>query len=83
MICTEHFDPHIAPRTTTGRCDAKAEVVYGIGLSFEPDGVPYAEHANVIGWRDHPTEPDAKLKHFWMNQAQTMAPHFSFIARAR
>ena len=81
-ICARHFDPHIAPKMATGRCDARAHVVYDAGLKFDPDGVPYPEHANVIGWHDHPTDPDEKLKHFWMNQQQRMAPYFAFKPRS-
>ena len=81
-LSAKHFDPHIAPKTAIGRCDAKAGVVYDVGLWFDPDGVPYPQHANVIGWRDDSGELDSgKLKHFWMNQQQRMAPHFSFKPR--
>jgi hypothetical protein len=79
-ICAEYFDPR-APAPATGTCDARAAVVYDVELSFDPDGVPYPEHANVIGWRDDAAQPDAALKHFWMDQAQRMASHFSFKPR--
>jgi hypothetical protein len=79
-ICASHFDTH-SPKPAIGRCDALAAVVYDVGLSFDADGVPYLQHANIIGWRDAPNEPDENIKHFWMDQAQRMAPHFAFIAR--
>ncbi len=82
-ICATYFDPHVAPKTAIGRRDAAATVVYDVGLAFDPDGIPYPEHANVIGWRDDPGEPDiGKLKHFWMDQQQRMAAHFSFKPRS-
>ena len=80
-ICASHFDPTIAPRRATGRCDALASVVFDVGLSFDPDGVPFPEHANIVGWYDQTNEPDERMKHFWMDQAQRMEPHFSFTAR--
>lgn len=79
-ICAKHFDQH-APRAATGRCDAHAKIVYDVGLTFDPDGIPYPEHTNVIGWQDNVTEPDEKLKHHWMDQQQKMAPYFRFKPR--
>jgi hypothetical protein len=51
--------------------------VYAENLAFDADGRPYPEHANIIGWHDKAGKPDNELKHFWMDKAQRMAPHFS------
>lgn len=79
-ICSEHFDRH-ARKPAIGRGVGPASVVYEVGLGFDADGKPYPEHANIIGWRDSADRPDTELKHFWMDQAQKMAPRFSFIPR--
>lgn len=79
-ICTVHFDNH-APKPATGRCVGPASAVYNVGLTFDPDGVPYFEHANIVGWRDTPGTPDPEQKHFWVDQAQRMAPQFEYLPR--
>jgi len=79
-ICSLHFDKY-APRPAIGRGDGLAREVYKVGLSLDPDGVPYAEHANIVGWDDKPGVPDNELKHHWMAKAQKMAPHFRYVER--
>lgn len=82
QICTEYFDKS-APKPAIGRGVAKACVVTApeIGLAFEADGMPYAEHANIIGWRDEAGTPDNELKNAWMDKAQKMAPKFLYESR--
>ena len=79
-ICSEHFDKH-ARKPAIGRGVGPASVVYEVGLGFDADSKPYPEHANIIGWHDSIDRPDAELKHYWMDQAQKMAPMFSYIPR--
>jgi hypothetical protein len=79
-ICSEFFDRH-APKPAIGRGVGPAAAVYSVGLGLDPDGQPYAEHANIIGWQDSADLPDNELKHFWMDQAQRMAPQFSYLPR--
>ena len=79
-ICSEHFDPS-APAAAIGRGVGNAVTVYAQQLEFDPDGNPYAEHANIIGWHDDPSKPINELKHFWMAKAQKMAPNFLFKPR--
>jgi hypothetical protein len=81
-ICSEFFDKY-ARKPAIGRGVGPANAVYAVGLSFDADGKPYPEHANIIGWHDSSDRPDSELKHFWMDQAQRMAPHFSYLPRPR
>jgi len=80
-ICSSHFDPK-APKPTIGRGVGPASVVYVQNLDFDADGKPYPEHANIIVWHDEGGRPDSELKHFWIDQAQKMAPHFSYMPRS-
>ena len=79
-ICAAYFDVH-APKPAIGRGVGSASVVYAENLAFDADGKPYPEHANIIGWHDEPGKPDNELKHFWMDKAQRMAPHFPYKPR--
>jgi hypothetical protein len=80
-ICSTYFDAH-APKRAIGRGVGLASAVFAEGLAFDPDGKPYPEHANIIGWQDDANKPDNELKHFWMDQAQQMAKKFSYMPRS-
>ena len=80
-ICRQHFDPYSKPHPAIGRGAAKASVVYAESLSFDADGKPYAEHANIIGWYEIANMPDREMKHFWMEKAQRMAQYFKYFPR--
>lgn len=79
-ICSTFFDKH-APKPAIGRGVGPADVVFAVGLAFDADGDPYPEHANIVGWYDSTDRPDNELKHFWMDQAQRMAPRFAYLPR--
>jgi hypothetical protein len=79
-ICSEHFDKY-ARKPAIGRGVGPAEAVFAVGLAFDADGMPYPEHANIIGWHDMANSSDSELKHFWMDQAQRMAPRFTYVPR--
>lgn len=79
-ICSVFFDRH-APKPAIGRGVGAAGLVIAVGLGFDADGEPYPEHANIVGWHDAPGVPDYELKHFWMDQAGKMAPHFKYVPR--
>ena len=79
-ICATYFDPH-APKPAIGRGNGPASVTYAEALHFDADGIPYAEHANIVGWHDSPNTPDTEQKHFWMNQVQRIAPEFHYSPR--
>ncbi len=79
-ICAAHFDPR-SRYPAIGRGVARAQVVMEAGLEVEADGIPYAQHANIIGWFDHPNRDDSEMKHHWMNLAKRMAPEFRYIER--
>ena len=79
-ICREFFDS-MAPKYAIGRGVGEAEAVQNVGLKFDPDGRPYPQHANIVGWHDPGNVPDSEIKHFWIDQAQKMAPHFSYRVR--
>lgn len=81
-ICAAHFDIY-APKPAIGRGVGLAEAVYKVGLNFDADGKPYKEHANIIGWHDAANSQDSEQKHFWMDQAQRMAPFFSYLPRPK
>ncbi|HUS10920.1 MAG TPA: hypothetical protein VMZ30_10675 [Pyrinomonadaceae bacterium] len=80
-ICSAHFDAY-TPKPAIGRGVGPASAVFAENLAFDPDGKPYAEHANIIGWQDNADKPDYELKHFWMDQAQRMAKKFPYISRS-
>lgn len=79
-ICARHFDVH-APKPAIGRGEGPASAVFVEGLSFDADGIPYPEHANIIGWHNDPGKPESELKHFWMDRAQRIAAKFSYKPR--
>lgn len=80
-ICSVHFDAH-APKPAIGRGVGAASTVFAENLAIDPDGKPYPEHANIIGWYDNADKPDDELKHFWMDQARRMAKKFSYTPRS-
>ena len=79
-ICSIHFDAH-APKPAIGRGVGTASSVFAENLAFDPDGKPYPQHANIIGWHDESDKPDSELKHFWIDQAQRMAVNFKYNPR--
>jgi hypothetical protein len=79
-ICSAYFDVH-APKPAIGRGVGRAAAVFAEKLTFDADGKPYREHANIIGWFDAAGTPDSELKHFWMDQAQRIAKQFSYMPR--
>jgi len=80
-ISSKYFDPY-SLHPAIGRGDGRASVVFDANLEIDPDGTPYLEHANIVGWYDSADKPDNEMKHFWMEKAQTMAPNFRFVARS-
>jgi hypothetical protein len=79
-ICAAYFDPH-SRHPAIGRGVAEARVVTQAGLQVEADGVPFAQHVNIIGWFDDPSRDDSEMKHHWMIVAKGMAPEFRYIER--
>ena len=79
-ICQKFFDTK-APKPAIGRGEGQAGAVLKVGLRFDPDGKPYAQHANIVGWHDPGDVPDGVIKHFRMDQAQKMAPNFKYVQR--
>jgi hypothetical protein len=79
-ICSTHFDVD-APSPAIGRGVGPATAIFSEGLLFDPDGDPYREHANIIGWHDAPDKPDNELKHFWIDKAQRMAKQCRYSPR--
>jgi hypothetical protein len=79
-LCSLHFDVH-APNPAIGRGVGSASAVFDVNLSFDPDGKPYPQHANIVGWHDATDKPDSELKHFWMVQAQKVASQFKYLPR--
>jgi hypothetical protein len=79
-ICSSHFDVY-APVPAIGRGIGFAQSVFDVNLEFDADGIPYPEHANIVGWHDSTVKPYEELKHFWMNKAQEMASSFKYHPR--
>ena len=79
-ICTNFFDS-CSQNPAIGKGTAKASVVIAEGLNFDPNGVPFPQHADIIGWNDEAGLPYEEKKNIWMDQAQRMAPHFKFKYR--
>lgn len=83
-ICDEYVDK-ISPRQTIGYGASPASVVLDSGLNFKADGIPFHEHANIIGWKNDMSSDESQneLKKYWMNQALDMAPNFKITIRKR
>ena len=79
-ICNTYIDA-VADKPSIGVGTATASVVYAEGLGFDPNGVPFPQHADIIGWSDDPRTPDDEKKNIWMDKAQKMAPHFKYSPR--
>lgn len=79
-ICAEHFDRFVE-KPAIGRGDGLARVVFDVGLALDADGMPYPEHANIVGWHAIGNAGIESVKHIWMDQAQRMAPHFAYRSR--
>ena len=79
-ICSAHFDVH-SRKPAIGRGVGPAKAIFAEELTFDADGKPYPEHANIIDWHDDIAKPDSELKHFWMDQAQRMAKQFLYTPR--
>ena len=50
-LSSPYVDVH-APTPAIGRGVGRAAAVITEKLAFDPDGIPYPEHANIIGWHD-------------------------------
>ena len=81
-ICSRYFDSS-QQHPAIGRGISETKFVFSENLYFDADGIPYPEHANIIGWQDSPSTPDDELKNNWMYQAQAMAAHFHFYERPK
>jgi hypothetical protein len=79
-ICAKHFDM-FSQKPAIGKGTAIAGTIYAEKLEFDPNGIPYPQHADIIGWHVSPGVPLEESKHFWMAKAQRMAPHFKFFPR--
>jgi len=79
-IGAEYFEP-FAKRVIIGCGTSISQKVFSEGLSFDANGVPYPEHADIVGWPDDRSQPDEKTKHSRMIVAQRMAPHFRYVPR--
>ncbi len=44
-----------AEKPVIARADLEAGEYFSRRLSFDPDGMPYPRHADVIGWSDEPS----------------------------
>lgn len=79
-ICQRYFDL-TSEKPAIGRGVGSVRVVLEQNLKVEADGVPYKQHANIIGWRDEPGMMPAERKSFWKSQAQVLAREFLFRRR--
>lgn len=79
-ICAAHFDP-FSPVPAIGRGVAPASVVLDAGLQVDPDGIPYPEHASIVGWDLLPRQADEPMKHAWLDRAKAMSQHFRYEPR--
>ncbi|GAB6276719.1 MAG: hypothetical protein SAMD01599839_12590 [Rectinema sp.] len=81
-LCSQYFD--VKPdKIAIGVGTAQASAIYKEGLNFDPNGQPFTQHADIIGWDDPAGIPDDEKKHFWMDKAQRIAPHFKFYHRPK
>jgi hypothetical protein len=79
-ICTAHFDAFV-PLPAIGRGVARASIVMDAGLQIDPDGIPYREHANIVGWDILPRGTNEPIKNVWLDRAKAMAQHFRYEPR--
>lgn len=79
-VCRDYIDTP-PTRLVIGAGVAQANIVFLESLQFDPNGIPFAQHADIIGWDDPPGIPDTEKKNLWMDKAQRMAPHFKYDPR--
>lgn len=58
-----------------------AQAILNEKLAFDGNGVPYAEHADIIGWYEEQGREDNDIKHHWKSAAQKVAAKFPYEAR--
>ena len=73
-ICDRFVDNHSAHRLAKARGMCLAETPIHEGLSFDPDGKPHPQHANIVGW---PAD-----KHERKNMQQRIAATMELEVRA-
>jgi hypothetical protein len=79
-ICRKFYDP-FSDRPAIGRGISKAQTIYNEGLGIDPNGIPYPQHADIVGWHDDPSQPDDETKNYRMEQAKRIAPQFVYRTR--
>jgi hypothetical protein len=79
-ICAQHFDAY-APDPAVGCAEGLASSFYEQQLSCEVNGTPYAEHANIVGWKSGGLANKEEMKGVWLRQAQDLATRFKFVRR--
>ena len=80
-ICATYIEPE-AGLPAIGRCVGMAVNVFAEALSLDPNGEPFFQHADIIGWEDDPSLPDEEKKNYWKAKALKMAPHFKYSPRS-
>ena len=81
-LCTTYFDPN-APKPAIGHGVGAAYTVMVVGLQLDPDGVPYPQHANIVGWELLPGATGGSGKDVRVHAAKEMARRFVFRSRGR
>lgn len=79
-ICAEYVDPP-APRPAIARAIGAAQAVFDVNLEFDADGVPYPQHANIVGWFIDRTKPQEESKSFRKQQAQRIVAQMTCSSR--
>ncbi|MBS0614714.1 MAG: hypothetical protein JSS24_16225 [Proteobacteria bacterium] len=74
-LCRLHYDVFQAA-PAIGHCVGPARAVYEAGLDIDADGIPYPQHANIVGWPEGEESRNER-----MNCAQRMSGHFVFKPR--
>lgn len=72
LIAEQHFE-HPPDLLAKAIGFGPAQEIYAVKLQFDPDGIPYSRHANIIGWNAAPLE-----KHAGKLQAQKIAAYFTY-----
>ena len=81
QICSEHFDPFNIGKPAIGRGVGPASVVYDQAFSLDPNGDPYPQHADIVGWSNDPNTAYEDKRQWWMIKAKLMAQHFRYVNR--
>jgi hypothetical protein len=80
-ICHDYFENSLHGELVAGRAENSAQSYVQQGLSFDANGRPYVEHADVVGWHEESGLEYDALKSFWKDACRELAKQSRFVRR--